>query len=122
AADTKLAEANEKSPGKDPEAAVQIAKAKLTAAQAELAALQAVIAADDCKYGDTSHPDELKKLTIEAATRQAEAKKANAEYELLAYAGDKVKLDAAKAALKEADEKLARIEKGEAEYTSIRGA
>ena len=122
--DVKLAEAKNAAPGKaqDPLAAVKIAKAKLAALEAEFQSLEAIFEADNAKYRDKADAGRVKELTVKAATAEAGAMKAAGEYEILLNASDEAKRKAAEGKLKEAQQKLAEIEKGSASYTSVRAA
>ncbi|HSG71337.1 MAG TPA: DUF1553 domain-containing protein, partial [Planctomycetaceae bacterium] len=106
----------------DPETAVKLAAAKLNLEQSKLNHLRAVIAADTLRYSQESDKDALSSLTRQAATLEAESMKADAEYQLAAASGDANKTKAAEAVLAKANQKLAAIEKGDIEYSSLRAS
>jgi hypothetical protein len=106
----------------DAETAVKIAKAKLEAMKAEAEKLKAIFAADEARYRDNADAATVKQLTLEAATKEALALNAAAEYERLLHAKDDAKRKAAEEKAKQAEQKLAGIEKGNAAYTSLRAA
>ena len=101
--------------------AVKTAEANLRAAKAKLKSLQAIIAADSAKHGpaETGAAERLAKV---AATLEAEAMLAAADYEMLAAGGDQKKTQAAGNKAKVAKEKRSAAGKGSASYSSIRAS
>ncbi len=122
--DVELTEAKTAGPGKpaNPEAKLKLAEAKLKAMEAKLASLRASFAADNAKYRDKADAEALDPFVKKAAECEALALKAEAEYEIVAAAADAGKRKAAEAKLKQANQKLEAIKKGEGKYTSLRAA
>jgi hypothetical protein len=141
--DFKLVDATNKaamSP-QDAQSVVQIAAAKLEAAGASRESIKATIAADSARlrgegrdsFSDqparqavdqTSEKDSrpLTSLALQAATSQAKALLAQARLERVAASGDANKTKSANAKQKQAEGQLAAVEKGEANYASIRAS
>ncbi len=121
--DVKLTEAKNSATASIPDAegAVRRAEAKLVVARAAVASVEATIAADNAKFrGGTA--DEIRTELAKVASRQQTLlAKSVAQHELLAETDDK-KIKAAQSRIKEIDERLAKIEQGEFQYQSIRGA
>ncbi len=103
-------------------AAVKTAEAKWVAAKARVAATEAVFAADHAKYRDGADDETIEQLSKTAARLQAEEQIATARHQMSADAGDNKKRSAAENRLKQAEAKLAAIEKGKFQYESIRAA
>ncbi|MCA9071822.1 MAG: DUF1553 domain-containing protein [Planctomycetaceae bacterium] len=122
--DVQLTETNTKPADtpKDPKQALLIAQTKLKAMEAQVDLLRAIFAADEAKYSVPTQPEMAKTLAIAAAKAEAIAQQTSAEYELLLHASDAAKKKAAEAKLKAAKQKLALVEKGEANYTTLRAA
>jgi hypothetical protein len=122
-ADYQLTEAKNAANGMpvDAETSVKIAKAKLGAAKAEAESLKASLDADAARHQDHADAETVKKLTHLAATKEALFLKASADYELF-HVTDEGKRKAADEKHKQAEQKLAEIEKGQATYTSLRAA
>lgn len=116
-------------PATDPQAAVELAEAKLKMERASLRSLQATFDADHAKYsGDGA--EVANRLCRVAAERQTEWQIASAEYRMLADAADSNKAEAAKQQLESAKQKLASLVQADeqpgddpaVEYESFRAA
>ncbi|MEM7316672.1 MAG: DUF1553 domain-containing protein, partial [Planctomycetota bacterium] len=128
AKDVPLTDANNRVPlsKKNTAEAVALARAKLAVANARVESLQATIAADDATYDDAKNQEEGAQenrlpLTKTAARMQAKHEIKSAEYELLAASDDK-KATAARNRLKQAEERLAKIDQGEPQYETLRAS
>ena len=118
----KLAQSKNAAPKPKAKDSVETLAAKLVVAKAKAASLKAIFAADKLKYRQNADPDVVKTATLEAAKREAEATRAQAQYDLLASGSDEGKVKAAKGRIAAAEKKLAAITKGEGSYTSIRAS
>jgi hypothetical protein len=105
----------------DAEATVRRAEARLVVARAAVASVEATIAADNAKFHGGAADEFLAELAKIAARQQALLAMSVAQFELLGETDDK-KIKAAQSRIKEIDERLAKIEQGDFQYQSIRGA
>ena len=102
---------------------LKLATAKFAAAEAAVSSLQATIAADNAVYLETQTPEKLQKLKAAAAQQQLLAKKAKAQYDILADADDSKKLKSAQDSLRKTEQQLAKLENNEPiEYTPLRAS
>lgn len=123
-ADTKLTEAKNANRNRPVDAgiALRIAQAKLAMREADAEALRSTFQADAAKYQANADAEVIKQFAHDAATKEATAMKAAADYELLLHAKDETKRKAAEAKQKQSEEKRAEIAKGNVSYTSFKAA
>ncbi|WP_197455733.1 DUF1553 domain-containing protein [Stieleria neptunia] len=125
--DTQLTAAgNQVTPSVDPENAVIAAELKLTAANAALESVHATIAADNARYVASPSPAETDSRARTAASKQLQAKIADADYRIVADAADAKKLKSAKDQKSAAETKLQALQKADPDarpnYASLRGS
>ena len=117
-ADVKLANSKNASPDLKPATSLEIIEAKLAAAEAKVIALETMFAAENARGNEAA----FQKASQLAARREAESLKLEGEYELMAFAKDGKKVNAARAKITNAGKKLAAVEQGKGSFTPLRVA